>query len=82
MVCQEEIVPMDQIGTLVDVGLSTDSSKPVSNRSNDDPISSPYTRERDIYGRKPKSWLGRVFNFKLGSLTDNTINSLNANGHF
>jgi len=38
--------------------------------------------ERDIYGRKPKSCLGRVFNFKLGSLTENTINPLNANGHF
>ncbi len=37
--------------------------------------------ERDIYQRKPKSCLGRVFNFKLGSLTENTINPLNANGH-
>jgi len=40
------------------------------------------TGERDIYGRKPKSCLVRVFNFKLGSLTDSTINPLNANGHF
>jgi hypothetical protein len=39
------------------------------------------TGEHNIYGRKPKSCLGRVFNFKLGSLTDNTINPLNANGH-
>jgi hypothetical protein len=31
---------------------------------------------------KPQSSLGQVFNFKLGSFTDNTINSLNANGHF
>jgi hypothetical protein len=40
------------------------------------------TGERNIYGKKTKSCLGRVFNFKLGSLTDNTINPLNANGHF
>jgi hypothetical protein len=40
------------------------------------------TGEGDIYGRKPKSCLGRVFNFKLGRLTDNTMNTLNANGHF
>jgi len=26
--------------------------------------------------------LGRVFNFKLDILSDNTINPLNANGHF
>jgi hypothetical protein len=41
-----------------------------------------FVEEPDFYGRKPKSSLGRVFNFKLGSLTDNTINSLNAKGHF
>jgi hypothetical protein len=39
-------------------------------------------RERNIYRRKPKSCLGRVFKFKLGSLTANTMNPLNANGHF
>ncbi len=38
--------------------------------------------EGDIYGRKPRGCLGRDFNFKLSSLTDNTINSVNANGHF
>jgi len=38
--------------------------------------------ERDIIGRKPKSCLGCVFNFRLGSLTDNTINPLNANDQF
>ncbi len=38
--------------------------------------------EHDIYRRKSKSCLGRVFNFMLGSLTDNTIDPLNANGHF
>jgi hypothetical protein len=37
---------------------------------------------RDIYGRKPKSCLGRVVSLKLGSLTDNTINHLNASGNF
>jgi hypothetical protein len=41
-----------------------------------------YGREGDIYRRKPKSCLGRVFNFKLSSLIDNTINPLNANDHF
>jgi hypothetical protein len=41
-----------------------------------------YCGERDVYERKPRSCLGRVFNFKLGSLTDNTINPLNANDHF
>jgi hypothetical protein len=40
------------------------------------------TGECDIYGRKPRSGLGQVFNSKLGSLTDNTINPLNASGHF
>ncbi len=44
----------------------------------------PFTffREGNIYEWQPKSCLGQVFNFKLGSLTDNTINPLNANDHF
>jgi hypothetical protein len=46
------------------------------------PVSSSLIGERIIYGRKPNSCLGRAFNFKLGSLTDNTINPVNANGHF
>jgi hypothetical protein len=33
-------------------------------------------------GRGPRSCLGRVFNFKLGSITDNTKIVQNANGHF
>ncbi len=41
-----------------------------------------FVGERDINRRKPKNCLGQVFNFKLGSLTDNTINPLNANGRF
>jgi hypothetical protein len=38
--------------------------------------------EAKYWRRKPSSYLARIFNFKLGSLTDNTINPLNANGHF
>ncbi len=51
----------------------------------DKPIMLPLNKcsgERDIYGRKPRSCLGRVFNFKLGSSTDNTTNALNAIGYF
>jgi hypothetical protein len=33
-------------------------------------------------GREPKSCLGRVFNFKLGSFIDNTKIAQPANGHF
>ncbi len=33
-------------------------------------------------GREPRSCLGRVFNFKLGSFTDNTKIVQHANGHF
>jgi hypothetical protein len=33
-------------------------------------------------GREPRSCLGRVFNFKLGSFADNTKIVLHANGHF
>jgi hypothetical protein len=33
-------------------------------------------------GREPRSCLGRVFNFKLGSFTDNTKIAQHANGHF
>jgi hypothetical protein len=33
-------------------------------------------------GREPRSCLGQVFNFKLGSYTDNTKIAQHANGHF
>jgi hypothetical protein len=45
-------------------------------------VLAPVVVEHDIYGRKPRSCLGRVFNFKLGSSTDNITYPLNDNGHF
>ncbi len=61
---------------------STSNDSTSNDSMSNDSMSNDSTGNAITNGREPRSCLGQVFNFKLGSFTDNNKIVQHANGHF